>query len=198
MTARYGSASISLPGTSPNAGVIASCSRRALVPAKISAPRTAGYTRQRAKMTSAMHTQPRPGDDVEGEAAQHGERGSAGAPPIAIRAPPTISATYRVRATEMPATSAASKSSPTACNRMPSPKSSRAPTGGDRCQHQEAEVGEQVLAEHLRAAEQHAELVVERGPLTCVEEPERELAAGDQQQAEPSESGDVARWLSPA
>ena len=43
------------------------------------------------------------------------------APPIAIRAPPTISATYCVRATEMPATSAASKFSPTACSRMPSP-----------------------------------------------------------------------------
>ncbi len=119
MTTRYGTAISNSLGTSPNSGVIASCSCRASVNPNSSAPPIVGQTPQRPKMTRAMHTQPRPLTmsivKLPRVARVRNE------PPSAISTPPHVRATYLVAVTEIPATSAASGFSPTARRRIPAP-----------------------------------------------------------------------------
>ncbi len=119
MTTTYGRAIITSRGTPENSGVITSCSCNASTNANNNPPSTAATTRQRAKMTSAMQTHPRPFVMLSVKDPRIARVRNA--PPAAISMPPTAMAAYRVAATDTPAASAASGFSPTARKRRPKP-----------------------------------------------------------------------------
>ena len=110
-------------------------------------------------------------------------------PPSAISTPPTTSAVHRVRATEMPAVSAASGFSPTAVSRRPAPVDrSTHHTAGASTRKATNVIG--YWARMPAAGEQPVELRGD-GPLAAAEQqPVGEVAGGDQQQGG-ADAGDV-------